>query len=168
MPSLYIVTKESGQKNHYSMCLNGTKIRRKASQKRATKKRGGGEKNAPSQERTRAVGNCTPERAKGQRKNPPPQKKQEQWVTVPPPPQHYLVKSLMVTKQNSSAAASSKPWHMDSYQISQCIQVRHCVQDSRGSSRQLHSELESSLVQKRPLAINSIASPYAGSLKSVQ
>ena len=99
---------------------------------------------------------------------PKKKQKQEQWVTVPPPPLHYLVMSLMVTKQNSSAAASSKPWHMDSYRISQCIQVRHCVQDSRGSSRQLHSELESSLVQKRPLAINSIASPYAGSLSSVQ
>ena len=68
------------------------------------KKERGGEKKCTSQERPRAMGNCAPKRAKGQRKNPPQKKKQpkmgqEQWVTVPPPPLHYLVMSLMVTKQ---------------------------------------------------------------------
>ena len=91
------------------------------------------------------MGNCDPRESAGTTQEPPSQKtkekeRKEQWVTVPPPPLHYLVMSLMVTTQNSSAAASSKPWHMGSYRITQCIQVRHCDQDSRGSSIQMYSE----------------------------
>ena len=100
------------------------------------------------------------------KKTKQPKMGQEQWVTVPPPPLHYLVMSLMVTTQNSSAAASSKPWHMGSYRITQCIQVKQCDQDSRGSSIQMHSELDSSLVQKRPFCHIFLASLNAGEVKS--
>ena len=117
------------------------------------------------------MGNCAPRESAGTTQEPPSQNKKEkerkeQWVTVPPPPLHYLVMSLMVTTQNSSAAASSKPWHMGSYRITQCIQVRHCDQDSRGSSIQMHSELDSSLVQKRPFCHIFLASLNAGEVKS--